>query len=576
MGKCKFENTLNRLRKSSSDSIDNTEIFDEFKKYMHVTRSAEDDLKELLRNVNSSGKKSLVLLCGSAGDGKSHLLSYLKNYDEENLLENYTIYNDATESSSPLKTAIDTLNDLLEDFRDTNINRYGNNIILAINLGVLSNFIESEYGVNYSLLRNYVADRNILSNKLNIKTFDFDSHFHHVSFSDYHMYSLNENGIHAGYIEEIFDKIFNNSIDNPFYYSYLNSCGTCPLSIKCPIKANYELYSIRNIRKYVAELLIKSTIEDKLILTTREILNFIYDSLISKEFNYSELYKLIVNDMEYLKNYINQITPNLLFDSTDVSVLMNTLKKYDPLLVRSEHSDEEAISFYVSSNVSDYIKNSFDALPYGKVVCDDETLSRINLDKSTKSSIYNTIVRIDDLDINEIGNDVFDEFIKYLYYFNSGQKNKLGGLYSLVENALVQWCGSIDDGLLCLDDNNDDYAIYEKIIFIASVSHIDEPEFKDELFRFRPSIIVAFEDKSKEGEKIFLDIDFSLFSLLYKLNKGYIQTADDRNNHADFISFINRILQSGKLNESITIMTNEGNRVEIMQNMFGYKFKVVK
>lgn len=48
MGNCKFSDELNRLRKSSSDSIDNTETFDDFKKYMHVTRTAEEDLKEIL------------------------------------------------------------------------------------------------------------------------------------------------------------------------------------------------------------------------------------------------------------------------------------------------------------------------------------------------------------------------------------------------------------------------------------------------------------------------------------------------------------------------------------------------
>lgn len=87
MAKCKFTNELNRLRKSSSDSIDNVEKFDQFKRYMHVVRTAEEDLKEILRKINASGQKTLVLLCGSAGDGKSHLLSYLKNSDEEHLID---------------------------------------------------------------------------------------------------------------------------------------------------------------------------------------------------------------------------------------------------------------------------------------------------------------------------------------------------------------------------------------------------------------------------------------------------------------------------------------------------------
>ena len=69
MNICKLTKELNRLRKSSSDSIDNVESFTQFKKYMHVIRKAEEDLRQILHSVNASGKKTLVLLCGSAGDG---------------------------------------------------------------------------------------------------------------------------------------------------------------------------------------------------------------------------------------------------------------------------------------------------------------------------------------------------------------------------------------------------------------------------------------------------------------------------------------------------------------------------
>lgn len=78
MGNCKFTNELNRLRKSSSDSIDNIEKFDNFKKYMHVTRTAEEDLKAILRNVNAGNKKTLVLLCGRAGHRCSGIRQCLK------------------------------------------------------------------------------------------------------------------------------------------------------------------------------------------------------------------------------------------------------------------------------------------------------------------------------------------------------------------------------------------------------------------------------------------------------------------------------------------------------------------
>lgn len=206
MKNCKFINELNRLRKSSSDSIDNVEKFDQFKSYMHVVRKMEEDLKGLLRKVNASGKKTLVLLCGSAGDGKSHLLSYLKNLDEEHLIDDYFVYNDATESSAPSKTAIETLNEFLSDYRDENLASLGQNVILAINLGVLSNFIDSKYADHFCTLRKYIENSDILTSRVNNNEYDCESNFQHISFSDYNLYSLSAEGIHADYIEKLLEK----------------------------------------------------------------------------------------------------------------------------------------------------------------------------------------------------------------------------------------------------------------------------------------------------------------------------------------------------------------------------------
>lgn len=114
---CNFIAVLSKLRKLSMESVENTASFDDFKKYLHVLRPVEEELRSLLNRVNAVNKKTLILLCGSAGDGKSHLLSYLRNADSANLLNGFELYNDATESSAPLLTAGQTLtsaqNDLL-------------------------------------------------------------------------------------------------------------------------------------------------------------------------------------------------------------------------------------------------------------------------------------------------------------------------------------------------------------------------------------------------------------------------------------------------------------------------------
>ena len=573
MGNCKFLDELNRLRKSSSDSIDNTETFDDFKQYMHVTRTAEEDLKDILRKVNASNKKTLVLLCGSAGDGKSHLLSYLKNSDEEHLIEDYIIYNDATESNAPAKTAIETLNELLEKFKDKQLENIGKNAILAINLGVLSNFIESKYGDEFSILRKYVEDNNILTTQINKKYFDEHGHFQHVSFSDYHMYSLTKNGIHAKYIEDIFKKIFSQNEENRFYQSYLFDCGQCPLSKKCPVKMNYEFLMEEKRQRYTVELLVETVIKDKVILTTREILNFIYNIMVSQNFSFTSIQKSL-DDSAYLKKFLRQITPSLLFDSMDVTALMNILNKYDPLRMRSEKADESAISYYVSSDISKEIEKRFKDIPFGRILCESSMVEKINTDKLIKSELYKLMVRVDAFNSNDMGDKVYKNYLKDLFLYNAGIGKELGNLYGMVENALAQWCGSDEDGNLCLDDRHTDFSLYEAIEFSENLDDLPQPTDETELHRFIPYVIVSFD--GNDGDTIHLDIDYSLYELLSKLNLGYIQTANDRNNHADFISFAKRMLQTGQLTKSVSVLSQVGKKATISAGKFGYKFKVVK
>lgn len=572
MGNCELVNQLNRLRKSSSDSIDAISRFDDFKKYMHVSRRVEQDLIDILNKVNSGEKKTLVLLCGSAGDGKSHLLSFLKN--EEKLLDNYIVYNDATESSSPSKTAIDTLAEALQDFTDENVDLPGKNFILAINLGVLSNFIESKYGNSFKKLHEYVITSNILTNQLNVKKYDANSPFQHVSFSDYHMYTLTEKGAVSDYLEQILEKVFSMHVNNPFYCVYEKYCRSCPISERCPVKHNFEFLMEEKIQKFIAYTLVEVVVKDKEILTTREIFNYIYDIVVPQKFNPTKIAQASTNMDLFLKEYIKGITPVLIYEYNDMSALLNYVKQYDPLLNRSEEADETAIFYYVSSDIENEIVKVMTGISYGKVFCQKSSIDRINDDKVLKAQLYNIIVRINAMLHERNDTNVFSSFLKNLYYYNAGKIKKFGELYNLVEEAIFQWCGGEARDNICYSDLRNGVALYERIEFEPHLKNIPEDKKVEELQRFLPFITIEYENKESI---ISLDIDYSLYELIYKLASGYIQTADDRNNHADFISFIRKMIKTGSADKELTLITEDNRRAIIEKTKFGvYKFKVVK
>lgn len=573
--RCSFISTLNKLRKSSNDSIDHVNSFDWFKEYMHVARDAEEDLKEILRQVNAGAKKTLVLLCGNAGDGKSHLLSYLKNSDAENLLGNYIIHNDATESNAPQKTAVDTLCEVLSGFKDENLDFPGQNIILAINLGVLSNFIESQYGENFKSLKQYVFNANILSSKVNERGYDLNSYFQHISFSDYHMFLLEKDGINPEYINALFEKIVSQNESNPFYASYKKDCSSCPLSSKCPIKKNYEFFMDEKVRRYIAMLLVNVIVREKEILTTRELLNYVFDIVVAQDFDFARFQKSSVNVSKFLKEYLGCIMPTILFDCDDFSSIMNKTHKYDPLLDRDEAADDLAIEYYVADDVSNTIKKLLVDSPYVDIFNDKSIIEIINTDRVLKSKLFNVLVRTKAITMGMVFGDSFQKYVRDLFSYNAGKVAKLSNLYSDVEDAVTNWCGNESEGNICIDDQHKEFALYENIKFEAFLDNMPHETSEDRLNRFLPYIIVEFQDAS--GQSIRLDVDYSLYELIGKLKKGYVQTAEDRNNHADFISFITKILKTGSADKYMIAISEKGQKAVLEKTKFGiYKFKVVK
>ena len=63
MENCKLVDELNRLRKSSRDSIDGIGDFGDFKKYMHISRNVEEELIATVYKGNII--KNLIMDCQS-------------------------------------------------------------------------------------------------------------------------------------------------------------------------------------------------------------------------------------------------------------------------------------------------------------------------------------------------------------------------------------------------------------------------------------------------------------------------------------------------------------------------------
>lgn len=578
---CSFIAELSKLRKLSVESVENTNSFDEFKKYMHVLRPVETELRKLLVKVNDSNQKALVLLCGSAGDGKSHLISYLRNADQDHLLDTFKIYNDATESSAPQLTSIDTLSEKLAPFNDQNYKiDDGFKMILAINLGTLNNFIESEKGENFSALRKYVEDNEIFSSYIRKSSYQSGSVFQHISFSDYQIFTLSENGIGTNYLEELIGKIFQADSANPFFMTFQKN-STCTLCRKCPVRHNYQFLSNPIYQKALIKKIIEVIIKDKEIVSTRDILNLLYDILVHPEFDYTKMCQAATSDTKYLSEYIRYTTPMLLYEYDDISPLVNSIRKHDILKIRQANLDTDITKFHALENIHETFTSATDETPY--VVLNEITniadLGGIKAD--LKKLVYRFIIRTKDLKgilPPTRQQQLFDEYIQYLYYQNSGRENKLGKLYEATERAIMNWNGQFGSNKICIDTSNEKFWVLEQLPLKSSIYHTNNTSAESVVQRFSTSLRLRFrKDNDSCLDTAELSMDYSLFEMISAMKDGYRPTVQDKNQHTDFVSFVQRLIEFGNKSTCIILIPKNQDynySVVFEKTDFGYKFEV--
>ena len=573
---CEFISELRILSKLSAEAVQNLDHFDSLKKYMHITRHTEIDFKQLLLKIAEVNHKQLVLVCGSAGDGKSHLLSYLKYRDQDRILDLYTIINDATESDSPTQTAIETLAEKIAAFRDDRLNDGGREkVVLAINLGMLNNFIDSEQGKYFGKLKQYVVNNNIFSVAQPLP-FNKDEVFHHIDFSNYQLYTLTADGARSDYLTELFEKVFGNNTCNPFYNTYINQGSTCPHHTQCPVRHNFEFLMKEDVRKLLIQRIIEVCIKDKLVITSRDILNFIFDAVVSPDFDEKKLWNLLSNPAKFLETYISYTTPMLIFENRGTSSLIDCMTENAATSDNIEKRDCDVLDFYAADDITPIVLSALNSSEYSDILHSIGLSAIDNGRDPLKKYVYKFLRNYKKLtDGQELKADrLYLSFVQDLYHAYSGNIKHLKNLYSSVKHSIYSWNGSYGTDLICIDDSSDDYSILEQLNIRYDVV---QGSGDDEVLQFAPVIMVRFSNETKT-EQVSFSIDYSLYRVIMAMKDGYCPTSQDRNVHADFSSGIMALSEFGTKKSRVYIVSKRKKsnmKFLLEESDFGYSFKEV-
>ncbi|EPY2309463.1 DNA phosphorothioation-dependent restriction protein DptF [Clostridium sporogenes] len=554
---------LSRLKESSKEAVEGLGEFTPFKRYMHIEREAQKELQDLIFKANESNKAQLILVCGSVGDGKSHIISYFNN-NYPDVMKNFTLHNDATESLEPNKTSMDTLNEVLDSFSDEKIEKSNEKFILAINLGTLNNFIDSKYGDRFSILKNYVQDKKILETSIESSTFDENSSFQFVNFSDYHIFTLKDGKVYSKYIESLITKIVDSSEYNIFYKSYKKHCTECSNCNCCPIKANYELLSNEKVQEAIVELLVQCIIKKKIIISTRALLNFMYELIVPRSYIdvNSPIFKKDIYKLNNL-NYIKSLMPNIIFNHKELSFIFDALNSLDPLNVRNQKVDDFIIEFNNSTDILPYFKQYID-YPKGYI----DKVNKIDFeeteDKKIRLELLKLFIRSYYIcgkgNVFSLKDYIYEDYMKSVYSWNRGDKKDLKQLYDNVKNGIVKWNGEAEKGQInvFMGKNQIKYKVSEDLELKVDTSNLPKRDETD-IKKFITTLKLKY--KNEKLEKAYeIDVDFSLYQLLIQVINGYRPNKKDKNQFIKFIEFINKLEETGSQNEKL-IFTEKNREV---------------
>ncbi|WP_252235874.1 DNA phosphorothioation-dependent restriction protein DptF [Clostridium sp. CH2] len=549
-------NELEKLNISAKEAVESSDGLGIFKRYIHIDRSIQKELVSSIEKAHESSEAQIVLLCGNVGDGKSHLLGYV-NQIHSDIVSDFEIHNDATESFDPNLDEIETLKKVLEPFSDENIDTSKDKLILAINLGVLNNFLEEEYvKSNFTRLSSFINKSGIFEQEV-IQAMVSDRNFKLVSFGDYSIFELTEDGPKSKYITSILNKIVADNEKNIFLNAYNKDIDN---GVESPILENFKILSLSGVTERISNLVINVIVKYKKLISTREIFNFIYELLVPSNL---EEYDMSSTPLDYNE----ALLPNILFGTKERGDLLKQISKEDPLKYRDENLDKLLIMLNISTDLNSVISRYM-----GK--CEIEPLrTMLELVKNFDTANEEMRQEVTDMILRSlylVGNDeikaVFEEqayidYMKYLYFYNKGDLDSYIDLFDETKRAIFNWNGSPKFEYIYLKDNLMNYKVAELLEFEETEGKgICKRVKQTEIERFKNNINLDFV-MLRTGDIESIEIDYQLYKKIVDVNKGYCPNRNDKEEAVRFIEFIDKIISYGNMEKELLVENTEKNEM---------------
>ena len=533
----KITDIFKQLSHGSLGAVQNGCQLNELAEYLNVDRLIEVNLKKHMDAIKQNGG-GLVLLIGNAGDGKSHIISKLKNTNDYN---DFEFYNDATASCSPNMSSIETLKIALRNYDDQHIKTTSTKTLLAINLGKLNDFVDDE---NFSEIGNLA--KQVLSD--HYESINQTDYLRFVSFSNQQNFELTQDGseypVESSFISEILNKITKADCCNPFYAAYEETKKDSHYGAMYPEVLNFEILSLLVVKKSIVMLIIECMVRFQLIFTPRDFFDFVCSIIV---FPFSEKY----NEGRHL---FESLLPSLIF-SGNSSKIQKMVCQLDPLRVSSlDHNKSLAVMFTA-------YKLHDDMLDKNKLSCVYESLKeKINFyyknhGKDTER-ISKFIFRVSHLLDYHSESDVYRQFLRNLSLYNNEESRNeiILELEEKVDLSIPRHYGAYTqvNDLIPLNIQGSKYRLFARID--KSMSSVDAPyigQFRNEFLLYIPMQWVV------KNNPVELKMDYQLFEYICSLEKGKLPITYESELNMEFSRFIRELIKYSSGDKEVVIISSD-------------------
>lgn len=556
MAATRLKEAFLHLSQHSVDSVQNGIAFTNWDEYMHVDRPIESKLMEKMDEIDKAGG-GIILLIGSAGDGKSHLISRIKQMSDWG---DGSFYNDATASSSPKKTAIDTLKVALVDFKDTNLYSTNKKLVLAINLGKLNALIDDkEFQSDYHEIVNStlpIFDDDSTTPPINTERVKV------IMFTDEQIFeflvdSSSEIPVDSDFLSKIMEKIVAKTNDNPFYVEYTNDIAN-GASPKDPIILNYELLRIPEVRNTIVHTIIEAIVRYKLIITPREFLDFLYSIIVYPH------YDEYIDGHKEKKEFFEALLPSLLYCGGE-NMIQRAICKLDPLKQSStEHDKQLSVLFTSYSIPSSYLtEQQTSTLPVDLLKRTNEFYANNgrDIERTTKF-----VFRLKHLLSYHTESEVYKSYLALLKGVFNKDVHKMQEIYNVVSKAIPRHYGSFYEksNMVPLNIQGGRYRLF------GSLQLKPEPVKSYHSESYKNEFLLRFDMEWKfPDEPVRLRMDYQLYSYLNELNRGKLALSYENEKDLTFSRFVRRLVEKCNCEQEITVVRSDTGVLELSESSFG-------